>query len=97
MTYREIVSSAPVVLVEFYATWCPHCQRMMPVVEQVTELLGEAVPTYQFDIDKDQETASEAGVDSLPTFIVYGNGEEKWRHSGEIDGNVLLAKVQSFL
>lgn len=97
MTYQQVVSSAPVVLVEFYATWCPHCQRMAPVVEQVTELLGEAIPTYRFDIDQDREAASEADVNSLPTFIVYGNGEEKWRHSGEIDGNVLLAKVRSFL
>lgn len=57
----------------------------------------EAVPTYQFDVDQDKEAASEADIQSLPTFIIYGNGEEKWRHSGEIDGNVLLAKVQSFL
>ena len=35
MDYNEVINSEPVVLVEFYASWCPHCQRMMPVVEQV--------------------------------------------------------------
>lgn len=39
MDYNEVINSEPVVLVEFYASWCPHCQRMMPVVEQVKELL----------------------------------------------------------
>ena len=37
-----MINSNPVVLVEFYASWCPHCKRMMPVVEQVKELLLQA-------------------------------------------------------
>ena len=35
MNYNEIINSNKVVLVEFFASWCPHCQRMMPVVEEV--------------------------------------------------------------
>lgn len=96
MTYTEAINQAPVVLVEFYASWCPHCQRMMPIVEQVRELLGDKTPVVQLDIDENKETANEAGVESIPTFIVYKNGREEWRHSGEIDGNALLAKVESF-
>lgn len=85
------------VLVEFYASWCPHCQRMMPVVEQVKELLGDSVPVIQLDIDENKDAANEAEVESIPTFLVYRDGREEWRHSGEIDGNDLLAKVQSYL
>lgn len=97
MTYTTAINQAPVVLVEFYASWCPHCRRMMPVVEQVKELLGDTVPVMQFDIDENKEAAGEAEVESIPTFIVYRDGREEWRHSGEIDGNDLLAKVQSYL
>lgn len=97
MNYSEIINSAPVVLVEFFASWCPHCQKMMPIVDQVKELLGAEVPVRQFDVDKSQDITQEAGVSGIPTFIVCKNGEEVWRHSGEIDGNDLLAKVQSFL
>lgn len=96
MTYNEIVTSAPVVLVEFYATWCPHCQRMMPVVEQVRKSLDGKVPVEQLDIDKNNSEADEAGVKSIPTFIIYKNGKEVWRHLGEIDGQVLLSQVESF-
>lgn len=96
MTYNQVINSAPVVLVEFYASWCPHCRRMMPVVEQVTELLDGSVPVYQFDIDKEKEKANEADIQSLPTFIIYRNGIQVWRQSGEMEGEALLAHVQSF-
>lgn len=89
--------SNPIALVEFYASWCPHCQRMMPVVEQVKELLAGRVPVYQFDIDKDPDDANAAKVETIPTFIVYKDGNPVWRNSGEMDGEVLLAKVESFL
>ena len=97
MTYTTAINQAPVVLVEFYTSWCPHCQRMMPVVEQVKELLGDSVPVIQLDIDENKDAANEAEVESIPTFLVYRDGREEWRHSGEIDGNDLLAKVQSYL
>ena len=97
MTYTTAINQAPVVLVEFYASWCPHCQRMMPVVEQVKELLGDSVPVIQLDIDENKDAANEAEVESIPTVLVYRDGREEWRHSGEIDGNDLLAKVQSYL
>ncbi len=97
MTYQETISSSRVVLVEFYATWCPHCHRMMPVVAQVSELLEGRVPVYQLDIDKNQETADEYNVTSVPTFLIYVDGWEVWRHSGEIAGEALLGKVESYL
>ena len=95
--YESVISSNPVVLVEFYATWCPHCRKMAPIVEQVKELLGDAVKVDLFDIDQFNDFADEAEVEGVPTFIVYRNGNEVWRHSGEIDGNVLYEKVQSFM
>lgn len=97
MDYNNIINSSKVVMVEFFATWCPHCQRMMPVVEQIKELLDGRADVYQFDIDKNQEAADSLNVESLPTFIVYRDGKEVWRHSGEMDGQVLLSKIESYL
>ncbi len=97
MDYRDVTTSSSVVLVEFYATWCPHCRKMMPVVEQVKELLDGRADVYQFDIDKNREAADAVGVESVPTFIIYRDGEAVWKHSGEIDGEVLLSKIESFI
>lgn len=97
MNYSQAISSTPVVLVEFYATWCPHCQRMMPVIEQIKELLAGSVNIYQLDIDKNQELADTEKVNSTPTFIIYRDGKAVWRESGEMDGQVLLDKIQSYM
>ena len=97
MNYNEIIKSSEVVLVEFFASWCPHCQRMMPIVAQIKELLAGQVNVYQYDIDENSELASEVGADSIPTFIIYKDGQEVWRESGEMDGQVLLSKIEAFL
>ncbi len=93
MNYTQLISSKPVVLVEFFATWCPHCKRMMPIVEQIKELLEGSVEIYQLDIDQNDE----AEVTSVPTFLLYKDGKEVWRQSGEMEAQVLLSKIQSAL
>lgn len=97
MNYSATIDQQGVVLVEFFATWCGHCQRMAPIVEQVKELLAGKAQVVQIDIDKYQQAASEADVEATPTFILFKDGKEIWRHAGEIDGEVLLGKVESAL
>lgn len=97
MDYKELINSSEVVLVEFYASWCPHCQRMMPIVAQVKELLAGQVNVYQFDIDQNSALAESEGADTIPTFIIYQRGQEQWRESGEMAGPVLLSKIESYL
>lgn len=84
-------------MVEFFATWCGHCARMAPIVEQVKELVAGKATVAQVDIDKYQEAAAEAQVDATPTFILFKDGKEIWRHAGEIEGEVLLGKIQAAL
>lgn len=97
MNYTEAINSTPVVLVEFYATWCPHCQRMMPVIEQIKELLEGQVDIYQLDIDQNAELSDLEKVNATPTFILYKDGKPVWRESGEMDGQFLLDKIQSLM
>ena len=94
---RQLMEDHGTILVEFYATWCPHCRRMMPIVDDVKALLDGRANVYQFDIDKYGDLAEKLGVSSVPTFIVYRDGEEQWRTSGEIDGNTLYTKVDEFI
>lgn len=71
MEYDEIINSNRVVLVEFYATWCPHCQRMMPVVSNIEAKLGTKATVNQIDVDKYPNITEAERVDSYPTFIIY--------------------------
>ena len=97
MDYKELINSNPVVVVEFYASWCPHCQKMMPVVDQIKQLLGDKAAIHQFDIDENQSLADATGVESIPTFIIYKNGVEVWKQSGEMEGDVLYSKIENYL
>lgn len=97
MTYSELIDRPGVILVEFFATWCPHCRHMAPIVEQIRELLDGKAAVVQLDIDKNQEAAEDAGAESTPTFIIYRDDHEMWRQSGEMDGEMLFNKLQSYL
>ena len=97
MDYKDLINSNPVVVVEFYASWCPHCQKMMPVVDQIKQLLGDRAAVHQFDIDENQSLADATGVESIPTFIIYKNGVEVWKQSGEMEGDVLYSKIENYL
>ncbi len=94
--FKQAITENPVALVEFYASWCPHCHRMMPVVDELKELLDQRIPVFQYDIDQNKASASEANVESIPTFIIYKNGQPVWRHSGEMTGDMLLGKVDYY-
>lgn len=93
MDYAHAKNEPGVNLIEFYASWCPHCQRMMPIVDEVRELVNGRASVYQYDIDQHPDWAEQAGAESVPTFILYRSGKELWRQSGEIPGDELLAFV----
>lgn len=94
MKYDQAKNEPGVNLIEFYASWCPHCQRMMPIVEQIREIVGSRVDIYQYDIDQHPRAADEAGASSVPTFIIYKDGEEQWRDTGEMSGDELLSRIE---
>ena len=75
-----MASSAPAVLVEFYATWGSHCKAMTPVVEQLSEILEGSVKVVQLDIDSNQEAADTEEISGTPTFSLYQDGCQVWRH-----------------
>lgn len=94
--YSNLINSSDLVLVEFFASWCPHCQRMMPVVAEVKADLEGKASVYQFDIDENQALAQEQGVENIPTFILYKSGQEVWRRSGEMPLEELKNAVLNF-
>ena len=94
MTNDELNTSQPLVLEEFFATCCGHCKAMEPVVQQVTEILEGKCKVQQLDVDLNQEVCDEEKISGTPTFILYKNGKEVWRQSGEMPGSELLEAVE---
>jgi len=91
--FNDLLKKDKIVLVEFYASWCPHCQRMIPIVNDMKRLLAKDAPVYQFDIDENNKLAETYKVELVPTFIIFNEGTEAWRATGEIDGKMLYNRV----
>ena len=67
---RMINGSHPTLL-EFYATWCPHCQKMMPIVEDLKELYAGSANIIQIEGEAHENLMNEFNVKSFPTWILY--------------------------
>ncbi len=79
---KALASDTPM-LVDFWATWCGPCQMLGPVIEQLAEEYeGKDVLVGKVDVDESPELAARYGVMSVPTVILFQNGEEKDRKVG---------------
>ncbi|KEZ51229.1 MULTISPECIES: thioredoxin [Metabacillus] len=68
-------TSEGVVLVDFWAPWCGPCKMIAPVLEELDQEMGDKVKVVKLDVDENQETAGKYGVMSIPTLLVFKNGE----------------------
>jgi thioredoxin len=90
--FNEIIKDAKPTLVDFFATWCGPCKMQGPVLEQVKSELGDTVNIIKVDIDRNPELANVYRVQSVPTLIMFRNGEAVWRASGLHQRDQLVAK-----
>lgn len=85
------------VMAEFYATWCPHCQRMHPIVEEFKKQMKGTLEVVQVDVDQESALAEFYTIESTPTFILLRKGEQIWRQSGEMSLERLENVVKEYI
>ena len=89
----ELNGTDKLVVLDFYATWCPPCKRMHPILEQLAQEYGSAVKFLQMDVDQNQ-LDDELGIDSMPTFVFWKNGKVLDVQKGATDIDSFRALIE---
>ena len=95
--FNDIIKSGNLTLVDFYATWCGPCKMMHPVLEQLKDELGDSIRIIKIDVDKNEAISSQYRIMSVPTFMLFKNGEVVWRQSGTIRLNDFKNIISQYL
>jgi thioredoxin 1 len=95
--FDEMINSTTPTLVDFYATWCGPCKMMSPLLEQVAAEMGDETKIIKIDIDKNRDTAAQYGIRSVPTLLLFKEGDIVWRQSGLPPKSMITESIKKFI
>ena len=97
-TFKEsVLQSDKPVLVDFWAPWCPPCRMLSPVIEQLHNEFEDKAVVAKVDIDNNQQVALEYGIKSIPTLLIFKNGEVVDKIVGLSPKEVIVEKLSAHL
>ena len=94
--FTDMIGQSKPTLVDFFATWCGPCKMQSPILEEVKQFVGEKANVVKVDIDRNQELAMHYRVQSVPTLILFKNGEPVWRTVGLQQRDTLIKKIDEY-
>jgi thioredoxin 1 len=94
---QEVLNSTLPVLVDFWAPWCGPCRMVAPIVEAVANQLSGEVKVVKLNVDEHPEIASQYGIRSIPTLIVFNGGQVVDTVVGVVPQTTLISTLAKYL
>lgn len=95
--FGEIINSSAPTLIDFHSETTKEKSTFQNILHDVAVALGDKAKVIKIDITKNEKLVNALRIKGNPTFIIYKNGEMKWRQSGEQDANTLINLVEQFI
>ena len=95
--FKNVINSSRPVLVDFYTEWCGPCKQMPAILKEVKEELREQVRIIKVDVDKNPNIATKYQIRSIPTLMIFKNGEAKWTGMGVRSAKEIQKLVQEHI
>lgn len=97
-TFRELVVRSPLpVLVDFYADWCGPCRYVAPIVEELSRKFDGRMRFVKVDVDANPELAERFGIESIPTLMIFKDGNVVTRRIGALPKVALEHEIEHIL
>lgn len=94
---QDVLQSSEPVLVDFWASWCQPCRMVAPVVEEIASENSGKIKVLKLDVDENQNTAMQYNVSSIPTLILFKDGQPVERVVGFNPKDRLMSKLSPHL
>jgi thioredoxin 1 len=78
----EVLKASGAVVVDFWAEWCGPCRMIAPALDEISGAMGEKVKIVKLNVDENPATAAKYGIMSIPTLMIFKNGELSSRQVG---------------
>ncbi len=95
--FNEIINSDIPVLIDFSAEWCQPCKMMPPILKDVKKQLSDKIRILKIDVDKNPAIAQKHQIQSVPTMMVFKNGNIVFKQPGVMQASQIVQMMQQFL